>query len=328
MGELARTLGLGGDPNQTAQPIPGSVNDPANVMLGGSPSVGGMSTAPKNQTQSPDIDIVGFKPHKRTTLGFLADALLSGIAHTRVTPFADKANRENMQAVMEGFTSDPLGTIQKMGRLEGHEGDALKLYEQYIDDKRQQGTLDRQNRALDMRNDDYVYNLTANMMGAANEKNWPKMRELAIKRAQARGMDPNEISSVIPEAFDPDSIEFMRYGAVKTKDQMAQQEAEAHHIATETETTNHHKATEAQQATNETGRNNRQNIRENAINARQDKSLRAHPGKGAAATTMTKYGPGLISPDGNKMVVSHQGKRFGYLKVNDKWVPVGEVKGK
>lgn len=325
------SLLYGEDPEKQAMtnaPIPPVQN------MSQAPMVSAMTRPQDAHPMDEGIAIKGWNPHKRTTLGTIADIALALIG-APIAPFKHHVDQQNMQEAMEGFTSDPLGTIQKIARLKGHEGDALKLYEQYTDNQRQQGTLDRQNRALDMRDDDYIYNLTANMMGAANEKNWGKMREIAIKRAQSRGMDPNEISSIIPENFDPDSVDFIRYGAVKTKDQMQMQETKDHHIATETETATHHGATEAQQATNESGRNSRQASTQAAINARQQNSLKAHPGKGAAQGIMTKYGPAIIDETGKKMVVvnndpkdPNHGKRFGYIKVNDKWVPVGEVKAK
>jgi hypothetical protein len=36
---------------------------------------------------------------------------------------------------------------------------------------------------------------------------------------------------------------------------------------------------------------------------------------------MTKYGPAEISPDGNKMKIERDGKKFFYLNINGTWVP-------
>lgn len=217
---LAQLLGGGQMPttgmSQTAGP--GGFSGPM-----AAPSVGTPADAMAEDTESV---VTGWKPKKRSTLGFLGDVLLG--AFGAPPAFGLRKQQRNMQEAMEGFTQDPLETIRRLGQIPGQQEKALQLYERYVDNKRADDTLARQNRALDMRNDDYLYQMTAGMMGAARPETWSKMRELAIKRAAARGAD---VSHLIPEEYDADAIEYMRYGAVKPKDQMTLEERERNNKA-------------------------------------------------------------------------------------------------
>jgi hypothetical protein len=306
---------------QGLPPMLQALTAPTDAAQAQAPSMSSMTSAPATDA---------WHPHRRTTLGGIADVLIS-LLLPGFHPFADKNNNQNMEEAMQDFTTDPLKSIRRLAMLHGHEGDATKLYENYVDDNRQQGTLDRQNRALDMRNDDYMYNQTANMMGAANEQNWPQMRELAIKRGQMRGVD---VSGLIPEQYDPDSIEFIRNGAVKTKDQMRM-----------AETNRHNEATEGQAATNEAGRDTRfekgqdrqdarQQVSETGKNNRQQQRIDTRPSANRPTTVMTKYGVGMVNKDRTQMLLQRDGKHYLYAKggINPdgsiNWVPQGEVEAK
>jgi hypothetical protein len=222
---------------QALQPMSGDMPQTSmiNTMLGAAPQPV-QSQQPSFPSQQSDegggMAITGWKPHKRTTLGTIADVALSFLTGHEITPFRDKKGRENIQEAMEGFTSDPLQTIQRIARIPGMEGKALDLYEKYVDNNRMQQSVDRQNQVLGQRNDDYMYNQVAGMMGAVRPdgSNWKPMRDLAIKRAAARGVD---VSSIIPEEYDQDSIDFIRYGSVKPKDQMKMEETNRHNTTRE-----------------------------------------------------------------------------------------------
>jgi hypothetical protein len=80
------------------------------------------------------VNIVGWQPHKESFLAKLGDALL--IQGGGEPLFRKKNQERNLQDAMQGFTSDPLATIQKIARIKGMEGKALELYNQYQDNKR------------------------------------------------------------------------------------------------------------------------------------------------------------------------------------------------
>lgn len=169
-------------------------------------------------------DVVAVRPRKRNLLEILGDAVL--INGGMKPQFALNKQRDNMRVAMEGFTNDPLNAIRKMAQIDPEF--AWKLYNQHQDDERASGTLARQNRALDMQNDRYVYGQIAGMMGspAVNEQTWGAMRNHAINVATRRGLDPATVEAVIPKDYDPAAIDFIRYGEIKPKDQVQMENTE------------------------------------------------------------------------------------------------------
>jgi hypothetical protein len=328
MGDIGKSLGMGGNPAaQTAQPLPDIYGDSANFMstlFGGQPQTQAQTPAmPQSQPQDGgNINIDGWQPHKRTTLGTIADVLLSALSGHVATPFAEMKRNQNMQEAMEGFTQDPENTIRRIARFNPKM--ALELQEKYTDNTRQQGTLDRQNNVFDMQKEQLVYNRVAGMMGGANEGTWDKMRQMALAVGQQYGVD---VSPYVPKKYDPDSINYMRNGAIKPLDQEKLAETHDYHGATITtrqrgQDIRHGDAIRGQdlshgdRVTAEAGRNARHT---------------GPAGKPTPRSLMTKYGPGIISKDGTKMMVSRGGKQYGYVHTGktadgqDNWTPVGEI---
>lgn len=158
----------------------------------------------------------GFKPKKISFWGALGDQLLK---HWGNEPaFQKNIDNKNMRKAMKGFTTDPMGTMERLSQIPGMETKAWDLFDKYTDNQRMQGNLDRQNRVYDSQNERIVFDRTAGMMGAANDQNWTQMRDTAIMMAKARGVD---VSYLIPEQYDPDSVKFMQHGVTKPKDQWA-----------------------------------------------------------------------------------------------------------
>lgn len=344
MGEVANTLGVGGNGEQKypADIYPDAVNQTlgagsSGFMLPGinEPSPQAMQAMPSTQgggagAQSPMADT--WQPHHRTTLGKIADITLA-LLGLPIAPFKKKEERDNMHEAMQGFATDPLRTIERISQIRGHEGDALKLYEQYVDDKRQDGNLSRQNNVFDLQKQDLVYKRVAGMMGAANEGTWGKMRSLALDMGNRLGVD---VSPYVPEAYDPDSIEFIRNGAIKPIDQVKAEETHDYHgkvIDTRErgqdlshgdrvrgQNLSHGDRIRGQdlshgdRVTNEAGRNARHNDPKTRTKA------------GVPPAVMTKYGPLVPSKsDPRKAILHHGGKTYGYTNINGTWVPVGEV---
>lgn len=317
MGDIGKILGMssaaGEVPNNGTPPDANS-NMSAAVM--GFPSINlGSSNSQNVDTTHPmsndDIVVSGdaWKPKDRTFLGKLGDAL--SLASGGGTPFKDKRDGENMRDAISNFASDPLTAIRHMSRIPGHEKEALALYEHYNDNQRQQGNLDRQNNIFDMKRDEMVWDRTASMMEAADPGSWDAMRNLAIKRYGASA------ESLIPKDYDADSIKYIRQGAIKPKDQARIAQADQRIAQGDTriaETGRHNAATEGQAATNETGRQ-----------SRHDNPVARPTAPSKNAPFMTKYGAMVPSKDGMKGILKRGGKTYGYVKINDKWVPVGEV---
>lgn len=321
MGEISKLLGMSsaadGVPNNGTSPdanMSAAVMGFPSVNMGSNygndlPAQGGIT----GQMPQGDITVTGdaWKPKKPTFLGRLADMFL--MSQGKAPVFHNNRDEENMTDAMSNFASDPMTAIRRIARIPGHQKEALALYNEQNDNARQQGNLDRQNNIFDMKKEEMVYERVAGMMGAANPGSWSKMRDLAQTIGSKYGVD---VSGLIPKDYDADSIEYIRQGAIKPKDQerIAQSDQRIaqgdKRIAV---TQEHNAATEAQAATNETGRQNRH---DNPV---------ARSGTSAAKPFMTKYGAMVPSKDGTKGILKHGGKTYGYVKINDKWVPVGEV---
>jgi hypothetical protein len=199
---------------------PGGVAGP---MQGG---IGEAGAIPGNQQQTPDAVVQGFKPKRLNFWQALGDQLLQ---HWGNKPIFEQRNRDrNLEKAMEGFTKDPVESIQRISKFDPDL--AWKLLNSVQDNQRADAVLQRQNRKLDMESDSYMYQQVAGMMGAARPDTWKQMRDLAIKRGAARGVD---VSTLIPENYDADSIDYIRYGAVKPKDQMTLEEQNRHNKTTE-----------------------------------------------------------------------------------------------
>src|SRR6185369_3075561 len=169
-------------------------------------------------------------------------------------------------------------------------------------------------------------NRVASMMGAANKDTWGTMRQLDQSVPNKYGVS---VDDIVPADYEPASIEYIRAGAIKPKDQERLEQSDRRLDQGErrldqgdqrlTETNRHNTATEHQAATNEAGSDARHN------------SPAAKP---QARSLMTKYGPGVISKDGTKMIVTRGGKQYGYIHTGktpdgrDNWTPVGEIQMK
>lgn len=250
-----------------------------------------------------DIVVEGFKPKKRSFLGFLADAYLMSKGGKPL--FAERIDRKNVDKALRGYADNPLDAIRRLGQIHGRGLDAVKLYDQYSDNERASGTLDRQNRALDMKNDDYIYGMTAGAMARATPENWGSIRQRAIQRAQARGMDTEVMESIIPEQYDPDAIDFIRYGEIKPKDyeRLQQQERRLgqHDRGLDIREEDMH-TDNAQAATNEAGRNNRNAVNEAGRNQRNQVN--------EAGRMARKNGDGsktIMTPGGRQFTISPSG---------------------
>jgi hypothetical protein len=274
-----------------------------------------------NEAGATTAGMENWQPHKPTILGALADAYL--MSRGMKPAYADAREARNINEAMQGFADNPMAAIERLARVKGHEGDAWKMYENYVDDKRQQGNLDRQNNIFDMKKEELVYNRVASMMGAANKDTWGTMRQLA--QSVANKYDVN-VDDIIPTDYNPASIEYIRAGAIKPKDQERLEQSDRRLDQGDrrldqgdqrlTETNRHNTATEHQAATNEAGRDARHN------------SPAAKP---QASTVMTKYGVGQVNKDKTQMLLKRGDKYYLYLKggVNANgsinWVPQGEV---
>lgn len=269
-----------------------------------------------------DITVNGWRPKKPTILGAIADAYL--MSNGGQPMFTKMRNQEDMIKAMKGFTNDPKEAIRRIGMIPGMQEKAWDMYNQQFDNETQRASQDRMNRSLDMRNEDYMYNYVANMMGTATEETWPTMRELAIKRAVARGMDPIQIEALIPPTFDPTSVEYIRYGQIKNKDQIAikQRDRRLDQQETTIENTQNYRERRLEQIDEaEEGRNERNTVNEQGRNAR---SPRRGTSSGDPRYIKTERGWMNLSPSGNYGTIDNGTEIEMWKKTSPgKWERIG-----
>jgi hypothetical protein len=222
---------------------------------------------------------------------------------------------------MQGFTSDPLATIQKIARIKGMEGKALELYNQYQDNKR----ADEQAATLAEYRKGAYRDRIASMLGTVNDKNAAVLLPKIKNYAQAMGLDPTEV----PDTYDPDTLNMYRMGAVKVDQQIDNTRDAAYKSARlgqidETiqsrEQYQRARLGQMDQSLSERERHNREMENRPPASAR----------KPSVSYVNTKYGPGEVSPDGKLMKVSRGDGDVIYYNVGpNQWklvkkVPKGE----
>jgi hypothetical protein len=221
--------------------------------------------------QDQDIVVDAWAPTKRNWLGKLADGILRASGEKPI--YEGRMQERDMKEAMQGFTQDPLETIRRIAKFNPQM--ALELKEKYDDNTRQQGNLDRQNKLFDFKVEEAIADRVANAMGRATPETWGAMREQMLNYAKRRGV---ELPYGIPEAYDQNAIDFIRYGEIpvvkqegfKRADQRIAQRGRSLDQADTriSETIRHNQVQEGQAATNERGRNQRTAITEGGRNQR------------------------------------------------------------
>lgn len=282
------------------------------------------------------ISIVGkgddWHPHKRSTLGTIADFALAALG-LPIFPFGHANKEKNINDALKGFEGNPAQAIHRLAQIKGEEFNAAKLANQYEDDKRMRGNLDRQNQLFDFQKSKYVFDRAANMMGAVkDEKSWGPMRNQALKIGDAYGVD---LSSIIPENFDIDAINTIRAGAVPVAKQMQIDETHDYHEKVSDyrdRNLDERKAYHQGQLRLGGGRLgvSETNAQTGQRNAATSERREAKTAGNVRTTHITKYGPAVVDPDGKHMVLypnsdtapsGYDGKGINYINVNGTWVP-------
>lgn len=247
-----------------------SVLDMIGNLLGGGANT--MAAAAQNQ-EADDSDVVvdAWKPRKRSFLEKLGDAVL--VYDDEEPAFANATRERNMRSAMEGFTQDPINAIRRISQIDPKL--ALELHERYTDNSRQERSVKRQEQLFDFKLEEAVVDRVANAMGAATPETWAQMRQQMINYAKNKGVT---LPYDIPEVYDENAINFIRYGELPIVKQEGFERADKRIAQGDVrlqqgerrlnETERHHYVQEGQAATNEAGRNRRTNQLEEGRNIR------------------------------------------------------------
>jgi hypothetical protein len=164
-----------------------------------------------------DVTVTGFSPHKESVLAQIGDFFLGG-------RFKDVNDRRNLRSAMEGFTSDPLGTIQKVSTFNPQL--AWKMFDNY----QQLHKNDQEDAAKLVGLQDQVWSGVGNTLNAIgtstkdHDAQYQKMLPYLQRKLEAAGIDPANL----PSKWDDDVMSGIASGGYKVKDQESQKALDAY----------------------------------------------------------------------------------------------------
>lgn len=267
----------------------------------------GAAPPPAPAVHSPDDVVIQgdpWQPKKGTILGAIADAI--AYHGNGTTPFHDERDKMNMESASKGLMDHPEEAIARIAKINPEL--AWKYRDQVADNNRMKDNLQRQNDVLGLQRDRYTDGIIGNMMNVAVQRNDPvvyqKMRAQAIALGNKYGSD---YSARIPEQYDPDNAELLAMGVVPVAKQMQMQETKDYHGATTDyrnrnlqERTGYHQGVLALGGKNAGERESHNVVSEDQKQQTIDKT----PSKPTRRAYDTKYGRGLVSPDGMQMNIT------------------------
>lgn len=288
--------------------------------------------------QNEDINVMGdtWKARGQTILGALADAYMS--TNGMGTPFTDERNNRNMREAMEGFVSDPEQAIRRISQFNPDE--AWKMHNQHVDNKRQQGSLDRQNKVYDLSVEKMVDSKIGGLLYSAAQSGNPaliaKARDMAIRLGNQYGIDYSE--RLPADNAGIEDFALMAMGHIPAPKQMqANVTTRGQDIRERTALSGQQVARERNQVLATQGdqrigvsQQNADSQRMNAETTRTNAERKNAP----PTNVVTPYGAGQISPDGKRMVVPinedrgdfRKGDKLVFIKMGNQWVPSGQAK--
>jgi hypothetical protein len=270
------------------------------------------------------INVDGWHPHHRTTLGAIADIGLA-LLGLPIAPFKHQANKQNLQEVMEGFTSDPLHSIQRLSKIPGMEDKAWKLFEDYQQIHKNDEETDQRISYYKGMNEDRARGVLSSYLGGIGnsrhpEETYKKMLPTLRKFVEQRAL-PNEL---LPDTWDPDLAQAVVVGGIKPEDQARIQESRDYHKTTaqlrqeEIDQTGEYRGARLGQMNRHEQAYEQHNANMEDISSTRE--TRLAKGKNGVTYVRTKYGPGEVAPNGTSMRVQVGGMNHFYFKVGDgKW---------
>lgn len=208
---IQRALGVAGPTPTNPMEGLGSILSP-NYGKGISmepPSGAGAVVAPEVHEET----VVAPRERKMSFLGQLLDGV--NRAYGNPERYKEKFEKERLIDDMEGFTEDPVAAIKQVARHDP--ALAYKMYQTYVDDHRADSALQRQNNALDMRQNEYLMDRVGGMLNTATPENYGRLKPMIEKYIAARGL---QMPFDLPEQYDEDAITAIRMGEVPVAKQI------------------------------------------------------------------------------------------------------------
>lgn len=171
--------------------------------------------------------LFGIKGDMRSILGILGDSLSVGAGGT--AKFTAGNQQRKVQAAMQNFTTDPLGSIQALSEVDPEL--ARKLYDDYHrqtlaagKDQRDvlKDTAELNDKTLTIE-DKVRANIAAMLRSSANESTLPALRNQAIAYGKKYNVDVSDL----PDKFDKDAIDSWAMRTLPVKEQLANEDRNA-----------------------------------------------------------------------------------------------------
>jgi hypothetical protein len=257
-----------------------------------------------------------FQPVHRNFWGRLGDALAGH-------PIYEQRMRDrDLTAAMQGYDpSNPLPTIARIAKIPGMADDAYKMYDQVqTDQERDEARNVRNSAKMDM-----MWTRLGSMAAASNQNNYPAMREQMLRYIDTWNLpdaQAQRFKSAVPDTWDPDQLASLTEGAIKPGDQqkIAIQQQGVDVRKTAAQRLDDYRQSRLKQL------GQQEQDRQGRFNATHPNA--AAPGQSTVINT--PYGPGIPGKSGRTLLVPHDGKYFGFVKVginpdgSTRWHPVGE----
>lgn len=275
-------------------------------------------------TAGTGIMVDGWKPHHRTTLGAIADIGLA-LLGLPIAPFKHQANKQNLQEVMEGFTSDPLHSIQRLSKIPGMEDKAWKLFEDYQQIHKNDEEVDQRISYYKGMNEDRARGVLSSYLGGIGNSRDPDATYQKMLPTLRKFVEQRQLpAELLPDKWDPELAGAVFTSGIKPEDQARIEESKDYHKTT---------AQLRQEAIDQTGDyrnarlqqiNQHEKVYESHVNTMEEiastRETRLAKGKNGVTYVRTKYGPGEVSPNGSQMRVQVGDMNHFYFKVGDgKW---------
>lgn len=231
------------------------------------------------------------------------------------------AAQQDLAKVMPGFQSDPMGTINKIAMIPGMADTAAKLYQDVRTDNRLQGQADISQAAKK----DLIMSRIGGMIGSAtNQATLDQARTMAGNYIQnVWGMNPDQFLGNVPDTYDKAQINAWREGLLTPEQQTQEKEAGTREqIAADYHSGMVQAAQERADAAKTNAGAHEQAVQYNHQDKQtqqtgvQNRFDEKNPNLGGT-TIMTKFGPGTLSKDGNKLIVPRNGTNTYWVKTNN-----------
>lgn len=172
----------------------------------------------------------------RDILGTLGDFLLTRLHMPAM--YAPAQQQRKLEAAIQGFDTDPIGAINRVTDVDYTAG--AKLRDQFIDNQRmaaqqastQEARATRMQLAQTAQNDrtrqrvGSMLNSMGNWDETRRQTNYPALRDQMLRYGKANNLD---LSSELPETYDPAAIDSFVQGAVPVGTQQRLSETKDHH---------------------------------------------------------------------------------------------------